>query len=109
MPERLVRGINFFNSGRYFEAHEVWEDLWREESGPLRSFYQGLIQAAVGLHHLQRGNLLGAEAQIHKSLAKLAGYDAVTAGLDVARLRSDLQGCLEVSDPSKVQIGYANI
>ena len=51
------QGIIFFNSGRYFEAHEVWEDLWRAEKRvPSRDCYQGLIQAAVGMHHLSRGN-----------------------------------------------------
>src|SRR5438552_2172913 len=46
MADLLVDGINFFNTGRYFQAHESWEDLWRETKGPLRLFYQGLVQAA---------------------------------------------------------------
>ena len=42
-----LKGIAFFNACEFFEAHEVWEDLWKSYAGPLRLFYKGLIQAAV--------------------------------------------------------------
>jgi predicted metal-dependent hydrolase len=60
-------GVNFFNAGKYYEAHEVWEDAWRLQEGPRRRFYQGLIQAAVGLYHLSRGNATGARNQLGKA------------------------------------------
>jgi hypothetical protein len=57
---RYLAGILLFNAGDFFEAHEVWEDLWADSHGPERRFYQGLIQAAVGLCHFGNGNLGGA-------------------------------------------------
>ena len=45
-----LQGIAYFNACEFFEAHEVWEDLWKSYSGDLRLFYKGLIQAAVALH-----------------------------------------------------------
>jgi uncharacterized protein len=57
---RYLAGILFFNERDFFEAHEVWEDLWAESHGNERRFYQGLIQAAVGLFHFSGGNLGGA-------------------------------------------------
>jgi len=87
--------INFFNSGSYFEAHEAWEDMWREEKGPLRSFYQGLVHAAVGLHHRERGNSIGMLAQLKKCLLKLDSYPREVAGIDVDRLRSDIRQVLD--------------
>jgi|SRR5579883_1534197 len=94
--ENLLRdGIIFFNSGRYFEAHEAWEDLWRPTRGPLRLFYQGLVQAAVGMHHLSRGNLNGARAQFGKSLSKLEQYPDRFCRIDNARLITDLRRALE--------------
>ena len=98
MRHLLDQGINFFNSGCYFKAHEAWEDLWREEQGGLRLFYQGLVQAAVGLHHLTRGNMLGAKSQLRKSLMKLEAYPAETAGVDVDQLRQDLREILQNPD-----------
>ena len=95
MPDLLRSGIVFFNDGRYFEAHEAWEDMWRPAQGPLRLYFQGLVQAAVGLHHLQKGNLRGATAQLKKSLSKLEQYPARFCGIDNAALVADLRDVLE--------------
>jgi predicted metal-dependent hydrolase len=96
VPDLLETGIFFFNEGRYFEAHEAWEDLWRQTQGPLRLFYQGLVQAAVGCHHLSRGNVNGGRAQLSKSLAKLEQYpdrfSRIQNGKLVAALRRMLHG-----------------
>ena len=94
MSDLLVAGINFFNAGRYFEAHESWEDLWRTTRGPLRLFYQGLVQAAVGLHHLHHENLNGGRAQLTKSVTKLAEYPARFCEIDNAKLVNDLRQIL---------------
>src|SRR5271165_2510542 len=48
---RYLAGIVLFNRHDFFEAHEVWEDLWMDTALPEKRFYQGLIQAAVGLCH----------------------------------------------------------
>lgn len=58
---RYLAGIVLFNRGDFFEAHEVWESLWLSaEVGEHRRFIQGLIQAAVALHHLETNNSRGA-------------------------------------------------
>jgi predicted metal-dependent hydrolase len=107
MSGLLDEGINFFNSGRYFEAHEVWEDLWRETAGELRVFYQGLIQTAVGLHHLCRGNMVGARAQLTKALPKLDERSGRATAIDVVSLRRALRkvlDALDVASPEQVRI-----
>jgi uncharacterized protein len=42
-------GVDLYNGGFFWEAHEAWEELWR--AAPLdslqRSFLQGLIQCAA--------------------------------------------------------------
>jgi predicted metal-dependent hydrolase len=95
MADLLTDGINFFNAGHYFEAHEMWEDLWRVTRGPLRLFYQGLVQAAVGLHHLNRGNLNGGRAQLLKSVTKLSEYPAHFCQIDNGKLVEELRRILE--------------
>jgi predicted metal-dependent hydrolase len=106
VADLLRAGIFFFNEGRYFEAHEAWEDLWRPTRGPLRLYYQGLVQAAVGMHHLGRGNRNGAQAQISKSLAKLEQYPAAFCQIDNAKLIEDLRQVLEgaTSEPFKIRL-----
>ena len=104
MADLFQDGINLFNSGHYFEAHEVWEDLWRESSGPLRLYYQGLIHAAAGLHHLRKGNHGGARSQLVKSVTKLEQYPEIYCGINKGRLVSDLQKLLRNLTPGVVLI-----
>jgi predicted metal-dependent hydrolase len=86
LPPALRQGVDEFNRAYFFEAHETLEDLWRETSGPLRLFYQGLIQLAVGLYHLTNGNRRGALNLLSKGLDKLAAYQPICQNIDVDAL-----------------------
>ena len=46
----LRRGAALFDQGRFWDAHEAWEEAWLEEEGEVRLFLQGLIQVAAGYH-----------------------------------------------------------
>ncbi len=48
--EVLARGADLFNRGLYFEAHEVWEELWLTLEDDPKLFVQGLIQVAAAGH-----------------------------------------------------------
>lgn len=65
------RAVALFNQVRYWHAHEEWERLWRAAGDEDRDFYQGLIQIAAGLLHLQRRNARGARNKLSEGLAKL--------------------------------------
>ncbi len=84
-------GLDLLNAGRYFEAHEVLEDVWRPLEGPARQFLQGLIQVAVALHHLQTGNLEGAQSVIARAATNLATFPDHYARLDLQALRAAVQ------------------
>jgi uncharacterized protein len=90
---RYLEGLRHFNAREFFVAHEVWEELWRDERGRARQFYQGLIQAAVCLHHFGHGNTRGARKLYHSSRGYLDGYRPLYLGLDLERLLADLQRC----------------
>jgi len=104
MADLLTDGIFFFNAGRYFEAHEAWEDLWRPARGALRLYYQGLVQAAVGLHHLSHGNLNGARSQLMKSIAKLEQYPERFCQIDNRKLTEELRDILNNLEPRQIVI-----
>jgi uncharacterized protein len=86
-------GIERFNRRDYFESHEVWEDLWNVECGPAKRFYQGLIQAAVALHHLTNGNHNGADKLLARCCRHLGPYRPKYMGLDVERFLAELAEC----------------
>jgi uncharacterized protein len=100
MRDLLEEGLLLFNKGKFYDAHEVWEDLWRETADPaLKTCYQGLIQAAVGLHHLGRRNSIGARSQIGKSIRNLqAGSLAAAANVDIHGLILQLTALLDGLD-----------
>lgn len=91
---RYLQGIAFFNDCEFFEAHEVWEDLWKDDQSPSRKFYQGLIQVAVCLHHFGNGNLRGAVKLYNSSRYKyLEPWRPRHQGLDVDKLLEELECC----------------
>jgi predicted metal-dependent hydrolase len=89
LPPELHQGVEEFNRAHFFEAHETLEDLWRGTSGPLRLFYQGLIQLAVALYHLSNGNRRGALNLLSKGLDKLTAFQPTCQGIDVDGLCRD--------------------
>jgi predicted metal-dependent hydrolase len=91
--EKYLEGIAFFNDCEFFEAHEAWEDLWKDYQGPARNFYKGLIHAAVCLHHFGNGNIRGARKLYHSCLGYLNEFRPLHAGLDLDKFLSELEIC----------------
>ncbi len=71
-PEKLTQALTLFQNGEFFECHEVLEDLWQPlPPGDEKTFYQGIIQVAVGRYHLKNGNMVGARNKLKAGLEKL--------------------------------------
>lgn len=84
--DALERGIAHFNAGRYFQAHEAWEEGWHPSPEPERDFWQGLTQVAVGLTHRQRGNAHGAATLLRRGAKRLRTYGPEHMGVAIASL-----------------------
>lgn len=84
------RGIRLFNAREFYDAHEVWEDVWREADGIEKRFLQGLIQAAVALHHHSTGNLVGACSLMERGRKNLAACPQEFGGIHVNALLESL-------------------
>jgi uncharacterized protein len=87
--EKFERGVADFNVGRFFEAHEVWEELWLVAGEPEKTFLQGLIQVAAAFHHQARGNARGTQSLLVAGIAKLARCPDDYRGLAIAELRRE--------------------
>ncbi|MFZ5478666.1 MAG: DUF309 domain-containing protein [Myxococcota bacterium] len=89
---RYEAGVALFRERRWFEAHEVLEDLWRATPhGEGRSYLQGLIQLAVCLEHWRRGNPRGARGQLEKARSRLVGLPDEYEGLALGELLRDFE------------------
>jgi len=89
-PPELLRAIEEFNAGEFFEQHETLEMLWRATPGEIRHLYEGILQIGVGMHHLfTNHNFHGAAVKLDHGIRLLEAFPAVCHGVDVARLRVD--------------------
>lgn len=102
MPERRVlhpdlspgerrrlfqEGIDLFNRGEFFLAHEAWEEIWRSTTPEPRELFQGLVQVAAALHQiLDLKRKLGPRNTLAKARSRLEPCAPVLCGLDVAGL-----------------------
>lgn len=86
----FLEGLARFNAGAFYEAHEAWEDLWLRNRSAARPFYQGLIQAAAGLHHLGRGKPRPAARLFEEAAGRLAPFAPAFLGVAVGPLLVDL-------------------
>lgn len=69
--ELIARGVSLFNAAHFFEAHEVWEEVWRPADGERRQTLQGLIQLASAYVHVQRGTFSGGVRLFDKAFGRL--------------------------------------
>jgi uncharacterized protein len=94
--EAFRRGIEQFNSGRFFEAHETWEEVWLRSPEPEKTFLQGIIQVAAAFHHHSRGNDRGAQTLLNAGLSRLSRFPETHRGIALGSLRSSAEACVAV-------------
>lgn len=99
--EIFSKFVQLFNEAKYFESHEILEELWRKSSGKKKRFYQGLIQAAVALHHAKNRNWRGAQNEYQLSMQKLKGLPSNYLGVSMEKFREDLASCFGSNDRAK--------
>lgn len=103
------RGLELFNSGAFFDAHELWEDAWREAQGLEKQFLQGLIQVAVAFHHYSTGNLAGASSVLQRARKNLAECPEEFGGISVAALRESLARWEEAMESGNQRLGIPKL
>lgn len=62
-------GLEAYREESFFEAHEIWEDLWRQVDGVHRDGVRALIQIAAGFVKLRNGEWIGARALWRRAVA----------------------------------------
>ena len=83
---RFLKGIEEFNQQLFFECHETLEEIWLEDHGEDRQFYQGIIQIAAGYFKWQQGVPVGAIKLWRTGLQKIEPYGLIHLGINVEAL-----------------------
>ena len=95
VPELVLKGIEEFNKGEFYECHEYLEEAWMQEPRSIRFLYQGILQIGVGFYHQQNGNWRGATGLLRNGTIRLKEFEPVTLGIDVTQLVRECEQCLE--------------
>lgn len=91
-----VKGIEEFNRGEYFEAHETLEDAWNEDQSAGRELYRAILQVAVAYLQIERNNYRGAMKMFLRVRQWIDPLPDTCRGVDVARLRADAENVHQV-------------
>jgi hypothetical protein len=90
IEKAFQRGLELARQGRYFEAHEAFEEAWRAAPPDERDFFQGLVHVVVAWYQGGRGNTVGCSRQLEKARRRLAPFAPAHRGVDVAALLAQL-------------------
>ena len=75
MDARLREGIGLFNQGRFFESHEILEQLYHETEAANKPFFEGLIQLAAAFRlYADFGSTQGPVRMIYQALIRFENY-----------------------------------
>ena len=85
----FIVAIAQFNSGEYYSCHDTLEEIWHNAWQSDRAFYQGILQIAVGLYHLDNHNWNGAVILLGEGTSRLPIYVPEYMSIDVETLLSD--------------------
>jgi len=91
IEKSLSDGLELAREGRYFEAHEAFEDAWRAAPADERDFFQGLVHVVVAWYQDGRGNETGCRRQLEKAARRLAAFAPRHRGVDVASLLAQVE------------------
>jgi len=87
LEENHRLGVDHFDAGRFFPAHEAWETCWKQaKTTPDAEFYKGLSQLGAGYTHMRRGNPHGAFTLMRRASGRIARYPGIHLGVDTVAL-----------------------
>jgi uncharacterized protein len=93
--QSFLAGVELFNRGDFFEAHEAMEEAMDHVGGGDDwDFFLGLLRAAVANHKLTQGELSSAISHLQAALRFLAPYPDRHQGLKLRELRYSLNAQL---------------
>ena len=104
-PQAFWQGIEEFNQQQFYACHDTLEALWMEAPEPQKTFYQGILQIAVGCYHLDNHNWRGAVILLGEGVRRLRNYQPVYEGIDITGLLAEstqLLKALQKIEPDKI-------
>ena len=83
------KGIELFNQGKFYKAHDPLELAWMKTGPPERNLYQGILQIGLAYYQISLGNYRGAIKMFNKGQRSLKPLGETMLGVDIIRVRAD--------------------
>jgi predicted metal-dependent hydrolase len=83
-------GIERFNAGEFYKAHDDLEEAWRQDDSPARDLYRGILQVGIAYFQIERGNYRGAAKMLLRVRQWLEPLPPLCRGVNIDRLRDDV-------------------
>jgi len=90
-----LHGLELFNRGEYFDAHEILEEAWNQDDTQGKELYRAILQVAVTYYQIERGNYRGAMKMFLRLRQWIDPLPDRCRGVDISRLRQDVQQVYE--------------
>jgi hypothetical protein len=90
LSEDALAGLEAFNRGRYYEAHEYLERAWMADDTIGKDLYRAILQVSVAYYQITRGNYRGAVKMFWRVRQWIDPLPETCRGINVLRLRMDL-------------------
>ncbi|MFB2646711.1 DUF309 domain-containing protein [Raphidiopsis sp. BLCC-F218] len=104
-PEEFWLGVEQFNAGQFYACHDTLEALWIEATEPEKALYQGILQIAVALYHLENSNLRGAMILLGEGTNRLRRLaDDNNYGINLGQLLIDSVNFLRAIQQEKPEV-----
>ncbi len=99
MDDRLRKGIDFFNDGRFFESHELLETFYQDTEDTHKPFIEGLIQLAVAFRIFSEfGELKGPVRMIYQAVIRFENYQPAFLEVSVSELSADMEAWAKAAE-----------
>ena len=86
-----IQGLELFNQGEYFEAHELLEVAWKADPTPGRELYRAILQIGIAYLQIERRNYNSAIKMFLRVRQWISPIPEICRGVDVADLRMNAQ------------------
>lgn len=106
LSQRYLYGIDLFNSGYWWEAHEVLEELWIQSGRTTQDarFLQGIIQISAALLKDSQANSTGANRLLSRGLAKMRQQTGLFMGINLSAFFNNVENYFVRKSASALRI-----
>lgn len=96
--ENAINGLNAYNAGDFYRAHEYFEAAWRETPTESRDLYRALLSLSGGFFRLMQKRPDAAWKFFIKAHDWLAQFPGNYYGLDLSKISLNIRAILVALD-----------